>query len=366
MANEQLRRARERSESPDSPGEHLSRQELADLVNQHVWNARGAIGSGARLRSQAEEHVSAGRLGQSDRTSGQAVRRGRERSGRAGKASRRERSEGGALSDRHGGDRAGRRSRSRLRQVGSPVRRGIAREAIHAQGLTLTELALVHADHLTATERAILHAARARALAKMRRADGTPAAVRRADDEFARSSPTEDPSWMRYYDMAQHLGDTAHALYDLALQGNRPGEARFRLSEAVGRHTRAHARSRTISRIELASLKPGSPESASITRVSISPATSYRGRTPRTGSGRRGLLCTGRCERSSRRPTALPLRSAGPDGAASSRPAGSPSPPAHRRSRPGCVADRDDLPGRQQESDADIVDVIEQQVTAAR
>jgi hypothetical protein len=37
QANEELRRARERTPSPTRPGECLSRQELAELVNTHVW-----------------------------------------------------------------------------------------------------------------------------------------------------------------------------------------------------------------------------------------------------------------------------------------------------------------------------------------
>src|SRR4051812_19698792 len=36
-ANDQLRRARERTESPTHTGESLSRQELAELVNAYVW-----------------------------------------------------------------------------------------------------------------------------------------------------------------------------------------------------------------------------------------------------------------------------------------------------------------------------------------
>jgi hypothetical protein len=40
-ANEQLRRARERTESPSHPGECLSRQELAELVNAHIWRNHG-------------------------------------------------------------------------------------------------------------------------------------------------------------------------------------------------------------------------------------------------------------------------------------------------------------------------------------
>jgi hypothetical protein len=37
-ANDQLRQARERTESPSQPGECLSRQELAELVNAYLWD----------------------------------------------------------------------------------------------------------------------------------------------------------------------------------------------------------------------------------------------------------------------------------------------------------------------------------------
>lgn len=41
--NEQLRTARERVESPSCPGEPMTRQELADLVNAHVYRATGKV-----------------------------------------------------------------------------------------------------------------------------------------------------------------------------------------------------------------------------------------------------------------------------------------------------------------------------------
>lgn len=121
-------------------------------------------------------------------------------------------------------------------------------------GLTLTEHALVRADRLTATERAMLHTAHARALAKMNRVRDTLIAVGTADDDFARANPADDPPWMAYYDAAQHQGDTGHALFDLAVHCRASGEAATRLAAAVAGHTDAFARSRTISRIKLASL----------------------------------------------------------------------------------------------------------------
>lgn len=42
-ANDQLRAARERTGSPEHPGECLSRQELAELVNDHVWRHHSRV-----------------------------------------------------------------------------------------------------------------------------------------------------------------------------------------------------------------------------------------------------------------------------------------------------------------------------------
>jgi hypothetical protein len=121
-------------------------------------------------------------------------------------------------------------------------------------GLTLVELAMVRADRLTPTERAMLLSARARALAKMHRVQDTATTIGMADDEFSRSEPNDDQVWMRYYDNAQHSGDTGHALFDLALTGHFVSEASTRLAAAVAGHTDAYARSRAISGTKLASL----------------------------------------------------------------------------------------------------------------
>ncbi|GAA3852327.1 hypothetical protein GCM10022243_17480 [Saccharothrix violaceirubra] len=134
----------------------------------------------------------------------------------------------------------------------------MARQAIWLgkpdEGLTLTEHALVRADRLTPTERAMLHTAHARALAKMGRVRDTLVAVGTADDHFAHAAPAEDPPWMAYYDTAQHHGDTGHALFDLAVGGRSADKATARLASAVAGHTDAFARSRTMSRIKLATL----------------------------------------------------------------------------------------------------------------
>lgn len=121
-------------------------------------------------------------------------------------------------------------------------------------GLTFIELAMVRSDRLTATERAMLHSARARALAKLHRVEEAVRAIGQADEEFSHASPANDPPWMAYYDQAQHLGDTGHALFDLAISGRFVTEARHRLKAAVDGHTAPFVRSRAISGIKLASL----------------------------------------------------------------------------------------------------------------
>jgi hypothetical protein len=134
-----------------------------------------------------------------------------------------------------------------------------ARQAIWcgrpADGLATTEQAFVRADRLTATERAMLHTTQARALAKMGRVQDAVTAIGRADDEFAHADPAVDPVWMRYYDHAQHFGDTGHALFDLAIgHGRFVTDANERLAAAVRGHKDAFIRSRAISATKLATL----------------------------------------------------------------------------------------------------------------
>lgn len=134
-----------------------------------------------------------------------------------------------------------------------------ARQAIWCadpdQGITYAELGLVRSERLSAVEKAMLHTARARAYAKMGLRTEALRAVGEADAAFAAPTAVEPPSWMAYYDAAQHAGDTAHALWDLAVAGVHPPDGALRrLEEAVCGHTDAYARSRAISAIKLASL----------------------------------------------------------------------------------------------------------------
>lgn len=72
---------------------------------------------------------------------------------------------------------------------------------------------------------------------------------------------------MRYYDQAQHLGDTGHALWDLAVRhGEAEQDASGRLAGAVAGHTDTYTRSRAMSGIKLASLTMtvGDPQEAAV------------------------------------------------------------------------------------------------------
>jgi len=136
----------------------------------------------------------------------------------------------------------------------------MARQAIWCglpdNGLTYIEMGLVRSDRLTATERAMLHTVQARALAKLgpARAQDALTAVGTADEQFTHSRPSEDPSWMRFYDTAQHHGDTGHALYDVAVSTSLRTEAADRLRYSVDHHEPEFVRSRAISGTTLASL----------------------------------------------------------------------------------------------------------------
>jgi hypothetical protein len=122
------------------------------------------------------------------------------------------------------------------------------------------ESALVIVDHalqlpdLTATERAMLFTARARASARLGRAVEGRGDVRCADHEFERSNLLADRPWMRYYDESQHLGDTGHALFDLAVEGQFVTEALDRLESAVSGHGFEYARSKAMSLLKVACL----------------------------------------------------------------------------------------------------------------
>lgn len=137
----------------------------------------------------------------------------------------------------------------------SDMARVITWDGNHDRALTCAEQALVRSDRLSSVERAMVHTVRGRALAAMGRGAEAERAIGMADEAFgSRRGGDEEPSWMRFYDDAQHQGDTGHALYDVARHGGDPAGADRRLRAAVNGHASSYLRSRAFSRGKLASL----------------------------------------------------------------------------------------------------------------
>ncbi|MEV5766093.1 hypothetical protein AB0L34_16195 [Micromonospora sp. NPDC052213] len=147
-----------------------------------------------------------------------------------------------------------------------------ARQAIWcgspADGLRWLDTAL-HFRGLTPAEKAMLHTGRARALARMGLGADTVAAVAAADDAFDHIGSEVERPWMTYYDQAQHLGDTGHALFGIATSGHAMQEAVQRLRAAVEGHGDAYARSTAQSAVKLASLLMVSGELAEACELGI-------------------------------------------------------------------------------------------------
>ncbi len=120
--------------------------------------------------------------------------------------------------------------------------------------LELIEFAHVRADRLTATARAMLTTIRARLLALTGRHVEAQADIDRADVHFADHDPDVDPPWLCYYDAAEHQGSTGKALIPIAQAHGDPEPSAERLSTAIHLQAASYPRSRTFSRIRLASL----------------------------------------------------------------------------------------------------------------
>ena len=134
----------------------------------------------------------------------------------------------------------------------------------HDEALELIEFAQVRSDRLTATGRAMLATLRARMLALNGQHAQALAEIDRADAEFADHAPEADPPWLCYYDAAEHQGSTGKALIPIARARNNPELASGRLTTAVELQAADYPRSRTFSRIRLASLMmaTGHPQEA--------------------------------------------------------------------------------------------------------
>ncbi|MBV8995195.1 MAG: XRE family transcriptional regulator [Pseudonocardiales bacterium] len=149
------------------------------------------------------------------------------------------------------------------------------------KALTLAGHGLVRPDRLTAIERSLLHTDQARALAKMRRAGETLAAVGTADDHFAHATPADESPYVAYYSDARHAQLTGQALFDLALQGGcNPGRVANLLDTAAARQP-SYPGSRAICLAKLATLTmvTGDPlQGAAIGHTAVDLAGAIRSR----------------------------------------------------------------------------------------
>jgi hypothetical protein len=135
---------------------------------------------------------------------------------------------------------------------------GMVRQAVHlgdgASALKITTLARAGEAEVSATTRAMLRVLEARAYGVLGRTNEAATAVGLAEDLFGQRRPEDDPAWLWFYDEAQLLGDTGHALYPLALAGGNVDAVR-RLRLAVDKHKAADTRGRTFSLVKLATLE---------------------------------------------------------------------------------------------------------------
>jgi hypothetical protein len=147
------------------------------------------------------------------------------------------------------------------------------------EALSLIEFAQVRSDRISATAQAMMSALRARLLALTGRHADAQAEVDRADMYFAEREPNTDPSWLQYYDEAEHQGSTGRALIPVAHAAKRADLAATRLTSAIRLHDEHYARSRTFSRTRLATLLmdvDDPREAAAVGRQAVADAASLR------------------------------------------------------------------------------------------
>jgi tetratricopeptide (TPR) repeat protein len=185
----------------------------------------------------------------------------------------------------------------------------MARTAAHAgqldEALSLIELAQVRSDRVTSTARAMMSMLRGRLLARLGQRLEAAEELAASDAWMERSEPAIDPPWLCYYDRAEHQGSTGRALAVLA-RGGDPEPAARRLRAAVESAGEQYPRSRTFSRLRLATLlmrEGDAAEAAATGRRAAREALEFRSH--RMGVELRELA---RASQSRQSPEALELR----------------------------------------------------------
>lgn len=101
---------------------------------------------------------------------------------------------------------------------------------------------------VSATTRAMMCVVRARVYAAQGRANDALRAIEEAHVWHAQRRPEEDPPPLWFYDEAQLLGDSGHAIAALAMTYEKfAGEAEQRLSQAIASHADSDVRGRMLS-----------------------------------------------------------------------------------------------------------------------
>jgi tetratricopeptide (TPR) repeat protein len=146
----------------------------------------------------------------------------------------------------------------------------LARQGLHLgefeDALELLRIARGADDEITPTAKAMLFGVRARVYAGLGDVQTTDRYVDMAEEQFSRSVPHNDPSWIRWFDRAELHGEAGHAYYSLALnERQRTAEAAQRLTQAIQSHGPDQARSKALaltklSKVRLVQDEPGAPE----------------------------------------------------------------------------------------------------------
>ncbi|GIG67766.1 helix-turn-helix transcriptional regulator [Phytomonospora endophytica] len=147
---------------------------------------------------------------------------------------------------------------------------GLIRQSVHLSDRTTSAelLGELQAHRLpeSSLAQAALHAVEARVHGLLGRERQALLAIQLAEEAFTRGRSGNDPPWLWYYDEAQLAGDTAHALFPLALQGQQIENAVARFTRATALHLPSNARSLAFSATKLAilSVKWNSPDASDL------------------------------------------------------------------------------------------------------
>ena len=151
------------------------------------------------------------------------------------------------------------------RAFAANIMAGMARQLLYlghvSDALEIVRLAQDRIDgHATPRMRAMLHTREAWAFAKMGRVSAFRHATAKAEDALDRAKPSEDPHWIRYFDLAELEGTTGGRLLDMA-------------------HHDRHLAEETSQRIEraIASRRPGRLRSSALDRIGLAEARLVQG-----------------------------------------------------------------------------------------